>query len=305
MERSTEIKVKPDTLRHRIRTFLIGCAMGVANIIPGVSGGTIAVVFGIYEELMESLGNFLSNREKRIIYIKFLTILFAGVIVSVIGFARLLSWSYEHYPLPTVYLFIGLIIGSIPIVIRTHHDMKFQLKRLIGFILGFAVVIILSLFQKGSAAQTGTFAFDQISIQDYLYYVFCGTIAASAMIIPGISGSFILLLLGIYWIVLSSLSGLTSLLFTEGLTEQVIVRLAILGALGIGILIGIFGFSKFMNWALKNYPAKTMYTILGLMVGSLYQIYPGFEFNLHGMLAVVTLSFGIIISLKFAADPDG
>ena len=89
-----------NNLKHHIRTFWVGGAMGVANIIPGVSGGTLAVVFGIYEELMQALGNFVTDKENRWKYIRFLSILFSGSLVAILGLAPLLSWSFKYHPLP-------------------------------------------------------------------------------------------------------------------------------------------------------------------------------------------------------------
>lgn len=292
------------SLRQYLRLFFIGVAMGVANIIPGVSGGTIAVVFGIYSQLMEALGNFLTDRNKRKQHIMFLVILFSGSLIAVIALAGLLSWAYANYPLMTVYFFMGLILGSIPVVIKSHNDMKLNTTRLLVLILGIAVVVILSLIQGNKTQQDGLILFSEFNIFDYVYFFICGIVASSAMIIPGVSGSFILILLGAYWTVLGALSGLPKMLLETGLSNEVIVRGYIIGALGIGVVIGILGFSRIMDWALKKHPAETMFIILGLIIGSFYQIYPGFEFNLNGAGAVATFILGIFISLKFAAKPE-
>jgi len=142
--------------------------------------------------------------------------------------------------------------------------------------------------------------FSNFSILDYSYFLLCGIIASSAMIIPGVSGSFILILLGTYWIVLGALSGLPKLLLESGLNDQAFSRIFILGFLGVGVIIGILGFSRIMDWALKNHPAVTMYSILGLIIGSFYQIYPGFDFSLMGGAAILTFFIGILISIKFS-----
>lgn len=289
-------------LKHEIRILLIGAAMGVANIIPGVSGGTIAVVFGIYEDLMEALGNFLTDKSKRWQYIKFLTVLFSGALISIISLARVLSWAFEYYPLPTVYFFLGLIIGSIPVVIKSHPDMKPSASRVTAFFIGLVAVIVLALLQHGSGGDATGAEITSLSIGDYLYFIFAGAIAASAMIIPGVSGSFILILLGVYWKVLGALSGLTTTLLSDGFTSEMIVKVSVLGSLFIGVVIGILVFSRIMSWALKNHPAVTMYMILGLIVGSLYQIFPGFEISLQGVASLATLAIGVIISLKFGVE---
>jgi len=286
-----------------VRLFFVGMAMGVANIIPGVSGGTIAVVFGIYEDLMEALGNFLTDKQKRWQYVLYLSVLFGGSLVAVVGLAGLLSWCFENYPLMTVYFFMGLILGSIPVVLKSHDDMKFNLKRGLAFLFGMGGVIVLAILQSGSGSVETTVVADQFSgynIWNYAYFLLCGILASSAMIIPGVSGSFILILLGVYWTVLGALNGLTKIILSSGISEEVISRGLILGSLGIGVVIGILGFSKIMSWALKHHPAVTMYAILGLIVGSFYQIYPGFEFTVIGLGAVGTFIIGLVVSLRFA-----
>ena len=291
-------------MKHNIRLFLIGTAMGVANIIPGVSGGTIAVVFGIYQELMEALGNFLTDKQKRWQYIRFLSLIFGGALVSILSLARVLSWCFENYPLPTVYFFLGLIIGSIPVVIKSHSDMQIKFSRGLAFFIGLAGVIILALIQQSSGNSSGADINAAFEIWEYLYFAICGAIAASAMIVPGVSGSFILILLGVYWTVLKSLSDLTTSFAKEGFSDAMIVNLTILGFLAIGIVVGILIISKIMSWALKKYPSVTMYLILGLIVGSIYQIFPGVEINIHGAIALVTFIIGMIISLNFGLEKE-
>ena len=289
---------------HSVRLFLIGGLMGIANIIPGVSGGTIAVVFSIYDDLMEALGNFITDKLKRWKYIRFLSLIFGGSIAAILLFSKLLKWSLENYTLMTIYLFIGLIIGSIPVIWNTlgkKHKLTFV--NIISFLAGLALVVILSLLQtERSGFQSVEFASISLSIFDLLYYFICGAIAASAMIIPGVSGSFILILLGAYGTVLSAVSGLSSALSNLQITNELLNRIMILVALGVGVILGILVFAKIMSWALKHYFSNTMFIILGLIIGSIYQIFPGFEFNLNGFGAVITLVAGIFISLKFGKE---
>lgn len=287
---------------HHIRLFLVGGAMGVANIIPGVSGGTLAVVFGIYEQLMEALSNFTSDKDKRKEYIVFLTTIFGGALFSIIAFARILSWAFDNYELMTVYFFLGLIIGSIPVVFKAHDDMKVTVSRSFAFIIGVALVVMFSLMQKESGIESQVFDPQSFGITNYLYFIFSGALAASAMIIPGLSGSFILILLGIYRVVLDSVSYITKIESGIIFSDEFNVRLYILATLALGVIAGVLGFSRFMNWALKHYAAVTMYSILGLIVGSLYQIFPGFELSLNGLGAVITFTIGCIISLRFGTE---
>ncbi|MBN1406877.1 MAG: DUF368 domain-containing protein [Calditrichaceae bacterium] len=287
---------------YYLRLFLVGCVMGIANIIPGVSGGTMAVVFGIYEELMEALSNFISDKNKRLYYIIFLVILFAGALFSILAFSKALGWAFDNYEMMTLYFFMGLILGSIPVVIKTHDEMRITITRSISALIGIAIVVILAIYQEGSSTQAQSFDFTNYNLWDYIYFLFCGMIAASAMIIPGLSGSFILLMLGVYRTVLDSISGITDMILNRGFNDEVQVRIFIIGSLGIGVIIGILGFAKVMSWALKNYPAITMYFILGLLLGSIYQIYPGLSFGLNGLGSILTFIVGVVLSLYFGAE---
>jgi putative membrane protein len=133
------------------------------------------------------------------------------------------------------------------VVIKSHPDMKPTLTRSIAFLVGFIAVIILSLMQQESGINTARTEISSIGLSDYLYFIFSGALAASAMIIPGVSGSFILILLGVYWKVLGALSGLTSTLLSDGFTAEMITKLSILGFLFIGMMIGILIFSKIIR----------------------------------------------------------
>jgi len=243
----------------------------------------------------------MTDKIKRWEYVRFLAVLFVGSIIAIVGLAGVLSWSFDNYPLMTVYFFMGLTLGSIPVVLKSHDDMKFNISRGLAFFIGMVIVIILTVVQGDSVIDGSKVTeFAGFTLLIYGYFLLCGAIAASAMIIPGVSGSFILILLGVYWTVLGSLSGISQIILSSGINEEIINRGLILGSLGIGVVIGILGFSKFMSWALKHHPAITMYSILGLIIGSFYQIYPGYELSLNGAAAIGTLLIGLVLSLRFA-----
>jgi len=285
-----------------LRLFIVGGVMGIANIIPGVSGGTMAVVFGIYEDLMDALAKFIKDSDNRIYYIIFLVVLFSGALFSILAFSKALGWAFDNYELMTLYFFMGLILGSIPVIVKTHNDMRINIPRIISLLIGIGAVVVLDIYQQGSGTSAQIIDYSQYNIWNYIYFTFCGVIAASAMIIPGLSGSFILLMLGVYRTVLDSISGITDLLLNRGFTPEAKVRIFIILSLGIGVIFGILGFARFMSWALKHYAAVTMYFILGLLLGSIYQIFPGFTFNLNGLGAVVTFFIGILLALRFGGE---
>ena len=223
--------------------------------------------------------------------------------MAVLVFSKVLKWSLESYPLITIFFFIGLIIGSIPVIWKNIDRKKIEVPNIISFFVGLSLVILLSLLQKESNGfESVSFENMSLTIFDLVYYFICGAIAASAMIIPGVSGSFILILLGAYTTVLSAVSGISNVILNFQITNELINRLSILGFLGIGVVIGILVFAKIMSWALKHHFANTMFIILGLIIGSIYQIFPGFEFNINGLGAIITLIIGFIISLRFGKE---
>ena len=176
------------------------------------------------------------------------------------------------------------------------------MKLLGALLIGMGIVIILAMMQSGGGAASAESAVLNYGVLNFLYILFCGIIASSAMIVPGVSGSFILILLGTYWVILQSISKLTSEFFQAGFTNEMITRMLIIASLGIGIVIGILGFSRLMSWALKNYPAVTMFGILGLIFGSFYQLYPGVDFGMNGLGSIISFTAGIFISYKFGKE---
>ncbi len=287
-----------------VRHLLIGGAMGVANVIPGVSGGTIAVVFGIYEYMMEAIGNVFTDKNRRWEYVRFLSVIFGGAILAILGFANIIKWAYANHELMTVFFFMGLIAGSIPIIVKSNEDMKPTPLRCFFFMVGLAFVIGLALMDSGDKAAGATSQIDwaNFGLVNYLYFFLAGVVASSAMIIPGISGSFILILMGVYWLVIESVSSLTTTFFEQGFTAEIVSKAVLLGTMGVGVAVGIIGFSKIITYAFRHFPSITLYVILGLIVGSFYQIYPGFEWSVSGGGAIITFAIGLFISLRFSRE---
>lgn len=277
--------------------FLKGVAVGVANIIPGVSGGTIAFITGIYDELMESIGRFFSNKSKRKSYFIFLFVVGAGAVVGIVLFARLLSFLLAHQAMPTYLFFFGLIAGSIPFILHAHHDMKFTFSRGLSLLIGFVLVMALIIFSGQNPALTraphvistfaGVFKITTISLPYAFWLVLCGFLAAGSMIIPGFSGSALLVTLGEYGNILHYVD------------QRMIVPVALVG---IGAVLGIIVFARLIDWCLKKIPALTFYFILGLIGASFVQIgievAPYFSTQIMGLLiSLLSLVSGFLIAL--------
>jgi len=262
-----------------IKLVLKGSIIGIANIIPGVSGGTLAVVLGIYDRLVASIGNFLIDSDNRSKNIKFLAQIAIGALIAIFLLSNVMDFLYENHEFATIFFFMGLIVGSIPTVMRQHTDMRPNNSNIMLFIFGFLAIVSLELFnisESGSASG---------NIQFPLLF-FSGILSAAAMIVPGFSGSFVLVAIGVYWDLIEYVKAfdMVPLVF-----------------FGIGGLLGIMVVSKLIDKTLKKYPSKFYYFILGLVVASLFVLFPGIPIEAHVLLgSSITFLAGIIISVKLS-----
>lgn len=253
---------------------LKGILIGVSNIIPGVSGGTIAFILGIYDFLTEAIANYFScSWEKRKEYTIFLLQIGIGVITGIILFARLIEYMYGNYPEQTSFFFIGLILSSIPVILKDGGE-KLKTKGVFSFCLGFFVILLLINLEKlglsnGSDFFTGKYY--------YLKLFLCGMMASSAMVVPGLSGSMLLVLVGEYYNILAFINNAVKLpLFI----------------IGVGSIIGIISITKFINYMLSSHKNITIFFILGLIASSLFGIWPSFGASFKPT-NIVSLLFGI------------
>ena len=236
---------------------LKGFAMGAANVIPGVSGGTIALLTGIFNELIESLNALMSvptwklllkGRFKEFwetIHGTFLLWLAIGVVLSVFSLAKLMEYVLSHHPVQTWAFFFGLIIVSAIFMLSDIRDWKGSdvLWLVLGIVLG-AVICTLSPTETTS---------------DLWFIAVCGAIAVCTMILPGISGSFILVLLGKYEYVMKAVSEL---------------NVPVLAVFTVGCVIGIVAFSKFLHWLIGKYEKPTLLMLIGFTLGALVKVWP-------------------------------
>jgi putative membrane protein len=250
----------PTTWRRAFGLWLKGVCMGSADVIPGVSGGTIALITGIYEDLIGALKSFDLAVVKKIlafdfkaavvqVHARFLLILFLGIITAILSLARLMNYLLHYHPVPTWSLFFGLIIASILIVGKqvTGWFGKAGVCFVAGIISGSIIVNLIP-----------------IHTPDALWFIFlCGFVAICAMILPGISGAFILLILGKYEFI-------TGTLKNPFLIQNIIVIFVFC----LGCLIGLGAFSRVLNYLLSRFHNLTLAFLAGLITGSLQKIWP-------------------------------
>lgn len=244
--------------RNRIALlFFKGVFMGIANIIPGVSGGTIALITQIYRPFIESLRNIhlenlklLIRGDFRLFFLSingsFLLPVFAGILASVIGLANFLRWAFEQYPIIIWSLFFGIIAASVFYIGRSVSRWSLQSFGAAG--LGLALSILLDFLPS-------------VPENHDLFYIFlCGIVSISGMTLPGVSGSFLLILMGNY-----------HLLLIESIARFNPLYVSIFG---LGSVIGLVGFSHVLVWLLKNYNDRVMSILTGFVLGSLLVIWP-------------------------------
>lgn len=243
--------------------FLKGFLMGIANIIPGVSGGTLAIILGIYEEFISSLSHLFSNLKKNL---KFLIPVGLGIGSSILVLSGVIEYSYEHFPLPTMLFFVGLVLGGIPMLMKNvvgKKDSK-KISSYMIFLTTFSIVIFMACAELIFDIE-GVVSFENMTFVKYLILFLVGVIAAATMVIPGVSGSLMLMLLGYYYPILGKIN---SLLTFENLFSDVVV----LGVFGVGILVGIILISKLLEMLFKKFKTKTYFGVLGFIFASVIAI---------------------------------
>lgn len=244
-------------MKEHLTLFLKGVAMGTANIIPGVSGGTIALITGIFERLINAIKSFNLKALKLLLKgrfsefskhtdLIFLVVLFAGVGVAILSLARIFEFLFKNYPVYIWSYFFGLILASVYFVGKTVS--KWSAAAVISFVAG--AVFAISLTFMNPATENSSF----------IYLIICGVVAVCSMILPGISGSFVLILMGNY-----------QLVFIDAINN---LRFDILLPVVIGAAFGLLGFSYLLSWIFKKFRDQTIALLTGFILGSLGIIWP-------------------------------
>ncbi len=237
---------------------LKGALIGLANVIPGVSGGTMMVSMGIYDTLIHCITHLFREFVKSI---KTLLPYVIGMVLGILGLSFAVTWGLESFPLQTNCLFIGLILGGLPAILA---QVKTEKKGAVGavlFVLFFALVIVLQLSRAENVTAVS------VSFGEVIKLFFLGMLASATMVIPGVSGSMILMLLGYYKPVMDALKGLTTSL-AAGDMAVFGGNIAILLPFAVGIVVGIFAIAKLIEILLKRWKGYTYCAILGLVAAS-------------------------------------
>ncbi len=279
---------------------LKGCVMGIANVIPGVSGGTMAVSMGIYDRLITALTHLFKEFKK-----SFVTVLPIGIgmVIGILGLSRLIEWMFGIIPVQTNLFFIGLILGGLPMMIKEVKGKKVNAGCVVGFIFFFLLVVGLALLDgiKGTDADLS------FSILTELKLFGVGVVAAATMVIPGVSGSMMLVLMGYYEPVISAINSTVDALRAMDM-DGLMSGILILAPLGIGVVVGIFAIAKIIEWLFNKFATVVYWCIIGLIAASPiaiiimnHDIFAGMN-AVVVITAVIALAVGCVIAYFLGGD---
>ena len=279
-----------------------GFIMGIANIIPGVSGGTLALTLGIYEQFIGAISHFFEKLKENL---KFLIPILVGMVLAIVSMSNVISSSFEHYPIPTTLFFMGLVLGGIPMLSGFVKDKK-EKKEISSYVIAlitFSFVMILAFSEEIFGSGLGTANLENVSTLGYVLLFVVGMVTAATMIIPGVSGSLVLMLLGYYLPVVNTIKDFTKL-------NNLFPNFLILGFFGLGVLLGIVLISKLIEFLLHKYETKTYFGVLGFIISSIIAI-PVSVYHEIGditfsvpqvLLGIVFLGIGAFIGYKLGGE---
>jgi len=294
------------TMLILLRNFLNGLAVGITEIIPGVSGGTIAIILGFYFELIETINHFTENLKKNL---QFAIPLVLGMLTGIVLFSSLIHFLLNNYSFPTMLFFIGLITGIIPHIYSKvkEPDRRFEIKELLLIALPFIFLVTLS-FLKSASVTNPEEIINTITVSFMIFIFFSGILAAMALVIPGISGSFVLLLLGIYPLAIYAISSIRILLTDISDITLMLNICKVLGPLGIGVIIGGLSMVRLIEKLLKNYHKILYSVILGLLAGSVCvllkepMVYKSGISAIIIIIGIATFSLGCVLSYTIGRE---
>ena len=264
-----------------IKLTIKGFIMGIANIIPGVSGGTIALILGIYEKFIHSINNLFKDLKNNI---KFLLPILIGIVISILTMSNIIDYSYKNFAIATTLFFMGLITGGVPMLYSKVKNKKKSNLNILIMVLTFSFVIFMAFANKIFDYQTISFA--NTNILSYIILLIVGMIASATMIIPGVSGSLVLMLLGYYYPIIELIKNIFN-----------IQNIIILMVFGIGVLLGIILISKLIEYLFKKHETNTYYGVLGFIYASIFAVAIPVVTNYSITFNIIEVIIGLILGV--------
>lgn len=263
-------------MRKSLVNFLKGIAIMVSTMVPGVSGGTMAIVLGIYDDLIHAVGSFFENWKKHSILLIELGL---GAGVGILLFGRGVEYALNNFPVEMGFLFMGVICGGIPVLFKKakSSSSRLNLYDFLFLLVGFVIVMLMANppEETTSMASAG-------GITSFIFLFIAGIIAAVALILPGISGSFMLLVLGLYNVTINAINTM---------------NIPFLMPLGLGVLVGTLATTKGIEKLLQKFPKQTYMMILGFVAGSIIPVFPGLPTGLQFLTCIPVFLLGFLLLL--------
>lgn len=273
-------------MKDFFKKFGIGAGIGMSMIIPGISGGTAAVIFGFYEELISAINHLRYEFKKSF---TFLLPIVLGALLAIAMMYFPIKYALEYAPLPTMLLFVGLMIGSIPKLVKDGRRNGFHRRNIFSITIPFIFVIAICFIPSFSDVNLDK----NMPIYGYILLVMMGILSSCALVVPGISGSMLLFIFGYYKPILDSVSGLAT-----DFGHSLVVLLCF----ALGILIGFFGIARIMKFFLSRFPRGTYWVIIGFVLATIPAIFITFDYSIlsnksiHIFVGVVLCISGAIFS---------
>ncbi len=281
-----------------LKKLLQGMVVGIANIIPGVSGGTMMVAMGLYDKLIHAITHLKSEFRESL---KLLVPIFLGAAIAIVALSRLFEFLLTNYPIPTNFAFCGLIAGSLPFIFKKVKGHAVSVGKGVCFVIFFAVVILMAVMGEtsGNAADV---SFGFINVAKLLVV---GIIAAATMVIPGVSGSMMLMLLGYYDTILKTINKFMDALIAFDI-QDILVQCGILIPFGIGVILGIFLIAKLIEFIFSKAEIHAYYAIIGLILASPIAILLKTDWSDFSVLmlvtGIITFVLGWFVSSKLGGE---
>jgi len=273
-----------------LKTFLHGLAFGITQIVPGVSGGTMAVILGFYNQLIESINHFTKDCRK---HLRFLAPFFTGVALGIIAFSSAINYLLIKFSLPTMSFFIGMTTGLIPLIYKKVKEpgYKFKVRQITLILIPALLLFLISYFRVSPDADPAE-AISMIGIPFMILIFFAGLTAAAALITPGVSGSLILLLFGVFHIITYSVSSVRHLLTDIADISLWLDICKVLAPFAIGVIIGGLSMARLIEKLLKEYSGAIYSIILGLLLGSVYALFNDpitFQSDISAIIIIISV----------------
>lgn len=255
-----------------IKNFLKGVAISISQLVPGVSGGTIAIILGIYDKLLHAVNNILKDFKNQY---KLLLQVGVGALVGIFLFSNIVKTLFDNFPIPIGYLFIGVILGGAPLMFKKATVKGFNKKNILFLVLGIIIVLMM-----GTPNNDASSIITNLSIFNFIWLFIGGIVVAVALILPGISGSFMLFVLGLYNTVITAVSQF---------------NIPILIPIALGGIFGTLLSARIIENLLIKYPEQTYILIFGFILGSVFSVFPGID-GLNSLIGILLGLVGFIFT---------